>query len=98
MQPLTVITGIVLGSVAAVAISLSVVVLLFLILSGKYPRLQAEFGLLLRFTALFVIMTPICAISFFAELKEKPWRWLAQAALWAGLAAIGLYTRATFGT
>lgn len=91
MQPLTVITGILLGSAASIALGLAVVLLIFLILSGEHPRLAAEFPSLLVSTAIFIAMTAICAASFLSLVKELRWRWAAQAAMWIALALIALY-------
>lgn len=91
MRPLTVLTGIVLGSCVAVAVSLGAVLLIFLILGEDYPRLQYEFRGLLASFAIFVIMTVISALSFCSLLQAHPARWCAQAAMWAGLLATGWY-------
>ena len=64
MQPLTVITGILLGTSASIAAGLAVVMLLFFILADEHPRLATEFGPLLVSTSIFLIMTMLCgAIS-----------------------------------
>jgi hypothetical protein len=91
LQPLTVITGILLGSAASIAIGLAVVLLIFLILSGEHPRLAEEFPSLLASTAIFIAMTALCAASFLSLVKELRWRWAAQAAMWMGLALVALY-------
>jgi hypothetical protein len=91
LQPLTVITGILLGSAASIAIGLAVVLLIFLILSGEHPRLAGEFPSLLASTAIFIAMTAICAASFLSLVKELRWRWAAQAGMWVGLALVTLY-------
>ncbi len=91
MQPLTIITGILLGSSFSIAVSLSVVLLIFAILSDDYPRLAAEFRPLAISTALFVLMTTACALSFIGLLKQKIWRWPAQASMWICLLGIAFY-------
>jgi hypothetical protein len=91
MRPLTVVTGIMLGSCLSVAVSLGAVLLIFLILGDDYPRLQYEFrGLIVSFS-MFLAMTAICAVSFYGMLKQLAGRQLAQAAMWAGLLAIAYY-------
>lgn len=91
MQPLTVITGILLGTTAAIAAGLAVVLFLFFIMVDDYPRLAAEFGPLQVSTAIFLVMTAICAASFLGLVRQARWRWVAQAGMWLGLALTVLY-------
>ena len=91
MRPLTVITGILLGSCTSVAISLGAVLLIFLILGDDYPRLQYEFHGLSASLAIFSAMTAISAWSFYWMLTNHKARFLAQASMWAGLVAVGFY-------
>lgn len=91
MRPLTVITGIVLGSCLSITISLAAVLLMFLLLGDEYPRLSAEFGGLMASILVFLLMTGFSGLSFYAVLKRRPWRRWAQALMWSGLAATGYY-------
>ena len=91
MQPLAIITGIVLGTSAAIAIGLSVVLFLFFILADEHPRLASEFGALAISTVIFVTLTAICATSFFATIRKTSWRLVAQASMWLGLTVTVLY-------
>ena len=91
MRPLTVITGILLGSCLSIAFSLAAVLLIFLFLADDYPRLSLEYGSLLASFSIFTAMTAISAASFYALLKHHPTRWAAQAAMWAGLFGAGYY-------
>ena len=91
MRPLTVITGILLGSCLSIAFSLGAVLFVFLVLNDEYARLEHEFGPLVRSLALFTAMTAICAASFYALLKGHRFRWLAQTAMWLGLLGTGFY-------
>jgi len=91
MQPLTVITGILLGTTAAIAAGLTVVLFLFFILVDEHPRLAAEFAPLQVSTAIFLVMTALCAASFLGLVRRTPWRWFAQAGMWLGLAVTVLY-------
>ncbi len=91
MRPLTAITAIILGSCVSIAVSLAAVLLMFLVLGDDYPRLQYEFrGLVVSF-GIFVVMTTISGASFYALVKEHGARYLAQAAMWAGLFVVGWY-------
>lgn len=91
MQPMTVVTGILLGSSAAIAAGLAVVVLIFFLLSGKHPRLSAEIGMLLASTGIFLGMTAVCAASFISLVKQLRWWWIPQAGMWAALGLVVLY-------
>lgn len=91
MRPLTVITGILLGSCFAIAFSLSAVLLMFFILGDDYPRLGQEYGPLLVSFSIFTAMTAISATSFYALVKHHPARWIAQLVMWAGLAGVVYY-------
>jgi hypothetical protein len=91
MQPLTVITGILLGTSAAIAAGLTVVLFLFFILADDHPRLAAEFGPLTVSTLIFLIMTAICGVSFLGLVRAARWRWLAQVAMWIGLGLTVVY-------
>jgi hypothetical protein len=91
MHPLTVITGILLGSAASIAAGLLVVMFLFVLLSGDHPRVRAEIGPLVLNAGLFLAMTVICAASFIGLVKQRRWWWLPQLGMWGGLALLVLY-------
>jgi len=91
MRPLTVITGILLGSSLSIAFSLGAVLVIFFILGDDYPRLNQEFGSLLASFSIFTAMTAIAAVSFYTVAKHHAARWAAQAAMWAGLAGVVYY-------
>lgn len=91
MRPLTVITGIVLGSCLSIAVSLAAVLVIFLLLADEYPRLGSEFSGLARSLLIFLLMTVFSAASFYALLKDYRWRHVAQLLMWAGLALTSWY-------
>ncbi len=91
MRPLTVITGILLGSCLSIMLSLAAVMLMFLVLEDRYPRLGHEFGGLAISLGLFTAMTMISAMSFLALVYNHRFRWPAQVILWCGLLATGYY-------
>ena len=91
MRPLTVITGIVLGTCLSIAVSLAAVLLMFFVLGDDYPRLNYELPALLQSLVIFTVMTAISALSFYGLLKNHRWRLLAQGGLWAGILSTGLY-------
>ena len=91
MRPLTVITGILLGSSLAITVSLSAVLVVFLIVGDDYPRVRHEFDSLLASVGIFLLMTVICGLSFYSLWVNHAARFWAQALMWAGLAATTWY-------
>ena len=97
MRPLTVLTGIVLGSSAATTFGLGATWIVFLVLSDETPQFREELPLLAGYLAIFVGLTALAGLSFIAQAREKPWRHWAQGAMWtalAGLVALYWSTRA----
>jgi hypothetical protein len=88
VRPLTVLTGIVLGSAAATTFGLAATLVVFLVLSDEHPQFRSELPLLALYLAIFVGLTALAAASFIGLAKELPWRRWAQAALWATLAVL----------
>jgi hypothetical protein len=91
MRPLSAVTLIILGSCCAITFSLTAVIIMFLVLGDDYPRLQDEFVPLRDSLFIFLGMTAISASSFYTLAKKHAARYWAQAAMWAGLIAVGYY-------
>jgi hypothetical protein len=91
MGPLTVITGIVLGSCLAITLSLGAVLFIFLVLADDHPQLGDEFGALVRSLLIFTAMTVISGLSFYSMLIRHGWRRGAQILMWLGVVATGSY-------
>ena len=91
MRPLTMITGILLGSCAAITVSLALVLIVFLLLGDEQPRLQHEFRPLLTSMLIFLGMTAISAASFYSLLISHRGRFVAQGLLWLGLLGTAWY-------
>lgn len=91
MRPFLLLLGVVLGSAASISFSLLAVTIVFGLLHGRYPRLEAELGPLMLNLAIFLVLTAVAAVSFYAELRQKLWRHATAAALGALLFAIGRY-------
>lgn len=91
MQPLTVITGIVLGSCLSIAVSLAAVLLVYLFLGDEYPRVQREFWPLVTSLALFLGMTTISAASFYARVTNHTIAPVLQLLMWAGIGGVAWY-------
>ncbi len=91
MKPLTIITGVVLGSAASITLGLAVVMLIFVLSGLDQPRIRDEFSPLAGSVGLFALLTACSAASFVGLLKARRWRWWAQAAMWGVLLLVGLY-------
>jgi hypothetical protein len=91
MQPLTVILGIVLGSVFSVAFGLGIVWLIFALRQGEDSRFALELPELAWATVLFSLVTVVSALAFVGTLRAASWRWWPTLGLFLGLAGIGFY-------
>jgi len=92
MRPSVVILGFVLGSSAAISFALVGVVFAFSILRGEHPRLDEELPALLGSTVTFLVLTALAGLSFYGQLRGRPWRSYAAAALVLGLLlTVGFY-------
>jgi hypothetical protein len=91
MQPLAIITGILMGTSLSIALGLCVVLLLFFILVDDHPRLVSEFPALLESAGIFVLMTAVCAISFLGVIRRRSWRWYSQVGMWSGVVMTVFY-------
>lgn len=88
MRPMTMLNGFLLGTAVAIAISTAVTLLIVSLLAGENSRLQGEWRPLLATTALFTVLSGVCAAAFVGHLRERPWRWYAQGAVLLTLAAL----------
>ena len=90
MRPLAVLNAILFGSAAAITFGLVGVLVIFLLLSGRHPEMEAELPALWRSAALFMALTAASGASLFGFLRELKWRWAAlftTLLLVAGMAA-----------
>lgn len=90
-RPFTVLLGIILGSLFAIAFCTCIVGFVFWFIGDEEPRLAAEVGKLVEITAIFVVLTVFAAFSFLGSLRRARWRHAAMAALWLGLLLTGNY-------
>jgi hypothetical protein len=88
LGPLGFLTGVVLGSAASISGVLAMVLIVFLVVSSDHPALLEEYAPLVRAVVLFAILAAVAGAAFIGLQKKLPWRWLAQGAMWATLAAI----------
>jgi uncharacterized transporter YbjL len=88
MRPAVALVGFVLGSAAGITFSLFGVLVVYLVLRSEHPRFAAEVEPLLTHLALFVALTAVAAVTFFAELRQFAWRVACRVALVAVLACL----------
>jgi Ca2+/Na+ antiporter len=91
MQPLTVILGIVLGSVFSIAFGLGIVWLIFALRQGEDSRYALELPELARATVLFSLVTVVSALAFLGAVRASTWRRWPILLLILSLAGIGSY-------
>ncbi len=91
MRPLGFLTGVVLGSAASIALVLVMVVIVFAFTAGGQAAVGAEFPGLLASAGLFGALAAVAGAAFAGLQRERPWRWAAQALMWALVAAIAWY-------
>ena len=85
------ITGILLGSCAAITISLALVLIVFLLLGDDHPRLQHEFRPLLNSMLIFLGVGTLAYTAGRFLLIGHRARYAAQALLWLGLLGTAWY-------
>ena len=90
MRPFAVLNAIVFGSATAITFGLGGVIVIFLVLKGKYPEMITEFGTLVRSAGVFATLAAASGVSLVGTLKGRTWRHLAQAAMWLCLVALTL--------
>lgn len=97
VRPLTVLTGIVLGSAAATTFGLGATWVVFALLSDEHPQFRSELPLLAAYLGIFIGLTALAATGFIGLARQRPWRHWAQGALWASLAGLVALYAATRG-
>lgn len=86
MRPLVVLLGIVMGSAVSIALGLLMTGAVFLLLNDSDSRLADESRPLMATTLVSVVLAAVSAASFYGQLRERAWRFLAHGVLLAGLA------------
>ena len=91
MTPAGFLTGVLLGSAAAIALVLAMIVAVFALNLGDQPVLREEFPSLLAALALFAVLAGVAAAAFLGLQRGRAWRWYAQGAMWLVVTAIAWY-------
>ena len=90
MRPLAVLLGIIMGSSVAMAVSLTMTAIVFLLLGDQAARFQNEGGPLLRGLLWSWTAVGVSVSAFYGELRQRPWRAWAKSAVAALLLVVGL--------
>jgi hypothetical protein len=88
MRPLAMLIGIVMGSAVSMALGLAMTLAVFLMLPDQASRVDEEMWPLARTFASMLVLAAISAASFYGELRDRHWRWLAHAGLVLALAGV----------
>ena len=88
MRPSVILLGFVLGSIAAITFGLAGVAVVFAVLEKDHPQLASEVPVLVANLAAFVALTAVGALSFYAQLHGRRWRYAAIAGLVLGIGAV----------
>jgi hypothetical protein len=91
MRPLVVLLGIVMGSTVSIAVALLLTAVVFLLLPQYSGRLADETGSLGTACVLSAVLATIASTSFYGELRQRGWRYLAHVVLVLGV-AVSLWT------
>ena len=93
MRPLAVLLGIVMGSAFALFCGLSLTwITLFFLPADEVGELVTERAPLATAIGVFAALSAISGVSFYAQIRERPWRHAAHAATAAALGgAVWLY-------
>jgi hypothetical protein len=81
MRPLAVLIGIVMGSAVSLAVGLALTWVVFQFLPDQGGAWAGEERPLVRAVALFGLLAGVAIASFVGEVRERPWRRLAQSGL-----------------
>lgn len=90
MRPLTVLLGIIMGSSVAMAVSLAMTAIVFVLLGDAAARYRSDGGPLLRGLLWSWSAVAITVTAFYGMVRERPWRGWAASAVFLMLAVIGL--------
>lgn len=91
MKPSVILLGVVLGSSAAITFSLFGTAIIYAVLQGDYPRLQPELRPLLTHLSVFVGLTMVAALSFYAQVRMARWRGLSAVGLVLALVLVAVF-------
>ena len=71
--------------------------LTLLLSASPAPEISREYPTLVATAGLFGALAVLAGAALVGLQRERPWRWLAQAAMWLLIAAIAIYFWPTGG-
>jgi hypothetical protein len=83
-----VLLGFLLGSSGAICFGLFGVAFVFWALGPEHPELSGEVGPLLGHLGRFFVLTVVSAVSFYGLLRQRSWRRVSVAVLFAVLGLV----------
>ncbi len=91
MRPLTALNAIVFGSAVAISFGLVGVAVVFLLLRSGHPQVVGELPAVVRSAGIFLVLAAASGWALLGLLKERHWRWQAQAMMWVVVLLVGTY-------
>jgi len=82
-------TAIVFGSAVAIAFGLNGVLVIFWLIRGESEQLGAEITRLPFYCLLFLALAAVSGAAIYSLMKNLPWRWRAQLAMWGSVLLTG---------
>jgi len=89
MKPIQYFNAVALAISSSFGVTLGVVTLIYAIYLNREPRLQEDWPLLVAVTGTFVALMAMSALAFWAQRRDKVWRWIVQSLLFAAIAVGG---------
>lgn len=88
MNPLAVLTAIILGSAVAIGFGLCVVWLIAFLLKNDSRQLASELGRLPVYCGLFIALSATAGAALLGTIKQRRWKWWAQGGMWMMVALL----------
>lgn len=88
MNPLAVLTAIILGSAVAIGFGLCTVWFIAVLFKNDSRQLASELVRLPVYCALFVALSGAAAAALVGAIKQRPWKWWAQSGMWMMVAVL----------
>lgn len=85
MKALQIFNAVAMATAAAFASCLGVVTLMYAVYLDAEPRLREDWPQLVTVTAVFAALLLLAGLAFQGQRRGRPWRWPAQALLFAGI-------------
>jgi hypothetical protein len=88
MNPLAVLTAIILGSAVAIGFGLCTVWFIAFLLKNDSSQLASELGRLPVYCSLFICLSIVAGTALVGTIKQRSWKWWAQGGMWLMVAVL----------